>query len=267
MHRLPAVRIFTHSFRRSWLVFLTLASLSQAKAIEEDTTFVVAGIPYRVSGLSISVQDKAGWKEVASFPKPSFKLVIKYRPDVGSHFGYDSTQEKLEDILTPAGEIGVVTVAENKIWVGFSYYEGEGSEGVGGIGFYDPETAKIGILRHPALVDCSVEELMITEDTIYAKTGRIYEGAETYGNGIVCINRHSLNAAARVPVGPETVSDREDETPKNTAYDRSVDELVADRSLIAHDIPTWTVHDQQIIRQMGPVLFMISTAQQDLQIK
>ena len=52
-------------------------------------------------------------------------MLLKYRPYVKEHFGYDEEKYMIFDIVADVNsEIGVAKIFEDKVWVGFSYYEG-----------------------------------------------------------------------------------------------------------------------------------------------
>ena len=147
-----------------------------------DTTLHLGGRPYRVAGLAITIPSQprdggalpeAKAESVAVFPCMSKSVLLSYSPLTDTEFYHDEDPS-----------IAAVCVDHERIWVGFRFYSGEGVRGVGGLGFYDLGTHQSGLLRHPALIDYSVVDLMATNDTIYAKTMDWGEGEELYGNGV-----------------------------------------------------------------------------------
>ena len=219
-------RIKNHLLLRTTVVFLLLASQSFysrifAQIFSPFAPIIVAGNSYRFDHLSIRVHGTRGYKiePAVSFPTPTIALILKYRPTLLDDFHIDTTKKNVMDYVSADASIGAVMVLGDRIWVGLSFYEGEGSHGIAGIGFFDPLTGKIGILRHPALLSDSTHELFVTRDTIYAKTFSTGEGSETYGNGLVCISRTTLEAVARVPLGGEVLFGQEDTTAQNESYE------------------------------------------------
>lgn len=73
------------------------------------------------------------------------------------------------ELLFPSLENG-------KIWFGIRFYEGEGGEGVGGLGFFDPDTESFGLLRLYPLCECSVEGLYQDSNKLFICTYYYSEG-------------------------------------------------------------------------------------------
>ncbi len=261
------LRTKNHILLRTIIVFLLITSqsfysrvLAQIFSLHEP--IVIAGNSYRFQDFSLHVHGTRGYKiePVATFPTPTIALMLKYRPTLLEDFHIDTTKEEVMEYVSPDASIGAIMVLGDRMWVGLSFYEGEGSHGIGGIGFFDPLTGKIDILRHPALLDVATHELFVTQDTIFAKTFSTDEGSETYGNGLVCISRKTLEAVARVPLGGEVLSDREDSNVQNKAYQRPIVELISDRSLVYRKVPNWSNEERKNILSLGLDEFMINTA-------
>lgn len=112
---------------------------------------------------------------------------------------YYNSNIDLNDVDEVESEIEVAVVAENKLWFGLSFYGGEGTYGVGGVGFIDPGRNTIGILRHPALVDCSAEAIQVTPQEIIVLTYSQGELAGGLCNGLVRIDRKTFDSTIQMP--------------------------------------------------------------------
>jgi len=203
-------------------------------------------------------------RALAHFPGPSVELLLQYRPQIIGHFGYDEDNEEFRSGL---GEIESVisaaTLANNKIWVGFSFYEGEGNEGYGGIGFYDLQTGEIGVLRHPALVNHSVRELMITDEMIYVATIDEFELSREIGNGLVIIDRKTLQVSALAPPGTSVVWHKDGGENAALFYDKSIAEILADRRFVSKKVEGWNPNDFITALNLGLERYMIQMAEQE----
>jgi hypothetical protein len=80
----------------------------------------------------------------------------------------------------------------NKIWFGKSFYDGEGFNGVGAVGYFEKSTRKFTFLRIPEVVDWSVSNLLLEGDTLWAGLVRHPEGADQPG-GLI---RHDLKTGS-----------------------------------------------------------------------
>lgn len=139
---------------------------------------------FSAGGASVQVFDnRFAWGAGASRQEVALPLhvktfVAKYRRDhvVEDFDGVDET-------------IGPVVPEGERLWFGLRFYEGEGQEGVGGLGFFDPKTGQLGLLRHPGLVDCSSAELQVTRDAFVVRTESEHEYSAAECNGRVEIPR------------------------------------------------------------------------------
>jgi rhodanese-related sulfurtransferase len=205
-------------------------------------------------------------KALAHFPKPTVELLLQYRPQIIGRFGYDEDNEEFRSRL---GEIestvSAATLAHNKLWIGFSFYEEEGSEGYGGIGFYDLDTGEIGVLRHPALVNHSVRDLMITDAMIYVATIDEFELSREVGNGLVMIDRKTLQVSALVPPRASVVWHRDGGENAAVFYDKSISEILADRRFVSKNVEGWNPNDLIAALNLGLERYMIETAERERQ--
>lgn len=223
-------------------------------------TATVGSDTFLASGYQISKRTNSEWKLTVNFPFPTVSLLLQYRPHVTSHFGFNEERESFVDVVQEVSStINTVCEADGKLWVGFGFYEGEGSEGYGGIGFYDPTTSRAGVLRHPALIDCSVKSLLITDSVFYVQTVGYYELSTTVGNGLVIIDRESLLAKAMIPPGTSTLWDKDDPMSADSFYNRAIPEILKDTRFLQKDVPQFSHDVIRSFQEIGLDSFMVSS--------
>lgn len=216
----------------------------------------IGGVNYYLKDFGIYRQKDGD--RIASLPDQTIKTLFYYRPHVRKRFFFDTTKYQWTSVVhCEEVWIGSSYSYKDTLWFGLAFYEGEGCEGVGGIGFYVPATGAIGLLHHPALMDVSTIDLSITDDTIYAKTVALHELVTTYGNGLVAISRADCGFHTRFPEGSSILDDKDDPGAINPAYMRPIADLIADRSLRASaDADVWSAlvtkdhHGVNMIRYM-----------------
>lgn len=98
----------------------------------------------------------------------SVEQAILLRPHVGN---------VPEDVRRIDQRIGACQRTGDVIWFGIAFYDGEGSEGVGGVGRYDLETKQLEIHRPGELRDASVSHLVHDGDSLWLATRGNYECA------------------------------------------------------------------------------------------
>jgi hypothetical protein len=86
--------------------------------------------------------------------------------------------------------IGAYQIAGDKIWFGKNFYDGEGTTGVGAIGYFDRTTKKYSFLPIREVSDWSVSNLLIEGDTLWASLVSHPEGADRSGG----LLRHNLKS-------------------------------------------------------------------------
>jgi len=201
------------------------------------------------------------YKTPVSFTVPTVSMLLKYRPHVRDHFGYDESKYSFFDIVSDVSyKISVAKIYEEKVWVGFSFYEGEGFEGYGGIGFYDIQKNLIGVLRHPALVDCSVKDLLIDNEKIYIQTIGNYELETTICNGIVVIDRKNLSTYALVPSGGNILWSKDEPANVPEFYKKPIEEIYKDNRLKIGHIQSWDDKTIAEIKEKGLEQYMTDMA-------
>ena len=92
-------------------------------------------------------------------PRPSSAQLAQSRP------------EEVKNGATSAVEfddhIGPWTLEDNKLWFGKSFYDGEGTTGIGGFGYFDTTEKKYHLYAPPEIVDYSVSAIHVNEDAVW----------------------------------------------------------------------------------------------------
>ncbi len=220
---------------------------------------------FKLKGYNISRIANGKTILLASFARPTVSMLLEYRPDVKKHFSYNKELSFFDIIEDVESEISTATIADDKIWVGFSFYEGEGWEGFGGIGFYDLKSNEIGVLRHSALVGCSVKSLMVKDKKIYILTIANYELSSTVCNGLVIIDMANLETKAFVPPGTSVLWDKDESNSDSAAkyYDKPISKIISDKRFITKPIKSWEKKQQEVILRIGLEQYMIKQAKQE----
>lgn len=216
---------------------------------------------YIFQDLYILQKNNTSLDTLAIIPSTTLDKLLRSRDYVKENFLFDSTKYNISDFINFDGEfIDAVFPQGNKIWFGVSFYEGEGCEGIGRIGFYDIDKKSIGILFHPAIKDHSFKELYLTKDTIYVKTYGFYELSESYGTGIVAISTVTLDAIAKVPPGNESIYDKDDPTAVNPIYKLPLIELIRRKDFISKNVKQFSTVEKKYIIDKGLYNYMIENS-------
>ena len=227
----------------------------------ESYSVTVAKDSFIVSGYRVLTKTVNQWEIVNNFTVPTVSLLLKYRPHVRSHFGFDEEKDRFIDVVEDVSStISAVCEADGRVWVGFGFYEGEGWEGYGGIGFYDPMTNTIGVLRHPALIDYSVKSMVVTDTMLYIQTAGHYELSSSVGNGLVIINRKTLFATAIIPPGTSTLWDKDDPASADSFYNKSIPEIINDRRFTENNVAQYPAPIVASFETIGLDSLMVRTA-------
>jgi rhodanese-related sulfurtransferase len=240
----------------------------QQLPVERKNIFQFGDVKITLDKYEILSDSLGDVRVLAHFPRPSVERLLQYRPQIIGYFGYDA-DEATEEFRSRLGEIestvSIATLAGNKIWTGYSFYEGEGNEGYGGIGFYDLETGEIGVLRHPALVNHSVRDLVVTDEMIYVATIAEFELSREIGNGLVMIDRKTLQVNALAPSGTSVVWHKDGGENAALFYDKSIAEILADRRFVSKKVEGWNPNDFITALNLGLERYMIQMAEQERQ--
>lgn len=193
------------------------------------------------------------WGRIAEFPIPDEALFKKYRPKA--------------EIWTYETEIGLSTGAPGKVWAGYKFYNGEGFNGIGGAVFYDVVTGEIGVLRHPALLDCSAGTLSVSDESLVVRTSRQGEGGSSVCNGVVAIDFKTLKAVSYMPVESKVITDN-DPAPGDKLlgdkYNVPLDKVLSGEvGFEKKDAPNWSDAEREKILSEGFVPYMVRTAREE----
>ena len=109
-------------------------------------------------------------------PQSTYADFARARPERVQD-GYDSASAIGE---TP----GPLQMDGSRIWFGKTFYDGEGTSGVGGAGYLDTVTAKYTFLKIPELARWSVSSLLLDDHTLWIGLVGHPEGAD-YSGGLL----------------------------------------------------------------------------------
>jgi hypothetical protein len=146
--------------------------------LREET---VNGKIFQIGNYGVAIEDD-GNSIFIELPYTTNAMLKHYRADIDKTFDYvvDTT-------------IGATTVAEGKIWFGLNFYSGEGHEGIGGVGYFDPITQKFGLLRHPAILDCAIRSIEVTKESISVLTYSAWEYGTGDCKGVIVLDKKTLS--------------------------------------------------------------------------
>jgi hypothetical protein len=94
--------------------------------------------------------------------------------------------------------IGPWQQEDGGIWFGKTFYDGEGSSGVGGFGYFDQKEKKMQLFNPPEIADWSVSGLEVTRDTVWMALVNNGEYGGSSG-GLLRYDRHT-GASRRFPL-------------------------------------------------------------------
>lgn len=190
------------------------------------------------------------WRIIAELPVPDEALFKKYRPKA--------------EVWTYETEIGLSTGASGKVWAGYKFYSGEGLNGIGGAVFYDVATGEIGVLRHPALLDCSAGTISVSDESLVVRTSRQVEGGSYVCNGVVFIDFKTLKAVSYMPADSTVITDN-DPAPGakllGDKYNVPLDKVLSgEAGFEKKDAPNWSDAEREKILSEGLVPYMVRIA-------
>ena len=113
-------------------------------------------------------------------PQSTYQEFARARPD-RVRGGYAEGSTTLEE------RIGAYQLQDDRFWFGKAFYDGEGTSGVGAIGYLDA-AGKYTFLRIPELFDRSVQGFLVEDDTLWAGRVSHPEGAD-YSGGLLRYDR------------------------------------------------------------------------------
>ena len=106
-------------------------------------------------------------------PQSTYRDFARARPGAVAN-GYSPDNTEIEE------RVGAFHLEGDRFWVAKTFYDGEGTTGVGGIGTVDA-AGRYAFLRIPELFEWSVESLLIEPDAIWAGRVTHPEGADRSG--------------------------------------------------------------------------------------
>jgi rhodanese-related sulfurtransferase len=232
--------------------------------IETPKVFHLDSVTIKLGSYEVFKDSLGNLIRLGHFPAPTVELLLRYRPRLVEQYGYDEDNEDFRNEINHVESIiSAATYANGKIWVGFSFYQGRGQQGYGGIGFYDLATGDLGVLRHPVLVNHSVRDLMVTEEMIFVATIAEYELSREVGNGLVMIDRKSLQVSALAPPGTPVVWHKDGGENAALYYDKSISEILADRRFVPEQVEGWNPIELGAALNLGLEGYMIKAAEQE----
>jgi hypothetical protein len=113
-------------------------------------------------------------------PQSTYQEFARARPD-RVRGGYAEGSTTLEE------RVGAYQLQDDRFWFGKTFYDGEGTSGVGAIGYLDA-AGKYTFLRIPELCDRSVQGFLVEDDTLWAGRVSHPEGAD-YSGGLLRYDR------------------------------------------------------------------------------
>lgn len=221
----------------------------QTSGVTEVKVGATSFLVYGIGVYSYSAGD-GKWRIIAELPIPDESLFKKYRPKA--------------EIWTYETEIGLSAGSSGKVWAGYKFYNGEGFNGIGGAVFYDVATGEIGVLRHPALLDCSAGTLTVSDEILAVRTSRQREGSSSVCNGVVVIDFKTLKAVSYMPVESSVVTDH-DPAPGTKLlgdkYNVPLEKVLSgEAGFEKKDAPNWSDAEREKILSEGLVPYMVRTA-------
>ena len=116
------------------------------------------------------VWDIDAGRQFHGMPTPTFETFAKLRPQRVKE-GYTREHTRLET------EIGPSQLEGRRIWFGTTFYDGEGTSGVGGIGSFDLDTRRWQLVHPRAVVDWSSSAILVEPDAVWIGLVRNTEGS------------------------------------------------------------------------------------------
>ena len=183
-------------------LFLDPSSKKVIKRVDFSPWAGIDSISDHDVAIALSVPEAVigGMKERDSRPAPGepwdkyLPQVLKDHPMPASSYADFALArpERVKDGYGPGSEIGEtpgpLQIDGIRIWFGKTFYDGEGSSGVGGAGYFDTVTAKYTFLKISELARWSVSSLLLDDHTLWIGMVGHPEGAD-YSGGLL---RHDL---------------------------------------------------------------------------
>jgi len=107
-------------------------------------------------------------------PQSTYDHFARARPD-RVRDGYTREGTEIDE------RVGAHQPVGDRIWFGKAFYDGEGTTGVGDIGYFDVRTRRFTMMSVPELAAWSVSALLVETDAVWAGAVTFPEGAERSG--------------------------------------------------------------------------------------
>jgi hypothetical protein len=140
--------------------------------------------------ISIDPDKKALPAALASLTQSTYDQFAAARPERVKN-GYVRQGTEIHESVGPWQREG------EKIWFGKTFYDGEGSTGVGGFGYFDMATRKVRMFAPPEAVDWSTTAVLVRPDAVWMGTAMNGEGIGGGGGGVLRFDR-STEATRRL---------------------------------------------------------------------
>jgi hypothetical protein len=118
--------------------------------------------------------------DLPPLPQSSYDDFAKARPERVKD-GYRPALTTIEERVTAWQRVG------SRIWFGKSFYDGEGTTGVGDLGYFDTTSRQFALLRLPEMAPWSTSALLVEGDVAWAGLVGEYELA-TKSNGLLRVD-------------------------------------------------------------------------------
>ncbi|MFL6449788.1 MAG: hypothetical protein ACJ746_19210 [Bryobacteraceae bacterium] len=93
-----------------------------------------------------------------------------------------------------AEEIGPTQVFDDTLWFAKTFYDDEGTTGVGGFGFFDTETKRYKIYSPPDIMDWSATAMLVEPEAVWIALSSRTEGRDVSG-GLLRFDRTTETCA------------------------------------------------------------------------
>ena len=150
----------------------------EGKTLVDRATFVL--MPWRLLGRSSGRSDPMPSPDLPRLPHSTFDEFAAARPERVKN-GYT------RNIVTIDESVGAWQRVGDRIWFGKSFYDGEGSTGVGDLGYFDTVKKTFTFLRLPSFAPWSTSALLVDRDIAWVGLVGRYE-LSTRSNGLVRVD-------------------------------------------------------------------------------
>ncbi len=134
--------------------------------------------------ISIDPEKKAPPAALASLTQSTYDQFAAARPERVKN-GYVRQGTEIHESIGPWQRDG------DRIWLGKTFYDGEGSTGIGGFGYFDMATRKLRMYAPPEVVDWSISAILVRPDAVWMGIAMNGESAGSSGGGVLRFDRAS----------------------------------------------------------------------------